>query len=210
MSENDAIPQLQMIWPAHLLDTPPAVELAPGYTIRTYRPGDEDRFYALMDLAGWPGWDAERLHIPLNRILPDGWFMAIHQRSNEIVATAMSIHNGKGRYPFQGVLGWVAGDPAHAGQGLGKSVVAAATARLIRVGYRDISLYTEDFRLSALKIYLSFGYVPLLYTPDMPARWQTICKKVGHLFTPEPWMAAKAAWEAIRRDAGGDAGQAYH
>jgi predicted nucleic acid-binding protein len=38
-------------------------ELCPatGYTIRTYRPGDESRFFQLMDLAGWKGWDDERL-----------------------------------------------------------------------------------------------------------------------------------------------------
>ena len=32
--------QLQMVWPEHLLSAPPAAPLPPGYTLRTYRPGD--------------------------------------------------------------------------------------------------------------------------------------------------------------------------
>lgn len=202
LSINESNSQLQMIWPAHCLNAPPTAELPPGYAMRTYRPGDEPRFYALMELAGWPGWNAEVLQPSLSRILPDGWFMAAHQRSGEIVATAMSLHNYNGVHPFQGVLGWVAGDPAHAGQGLGKAVAAAATARLISAGYHDICLYTEDFRLPALKIYLTLGYVPLLHAPDMLARWQAICAQLGWPHTPDQWMSSKTEWDSIRQLAG--------
>jgi mycothiol synthase len=174
-SYDESRPQLQMVWPEHLLNTPPVVRLADGYSLRTYRPGDEPRFFRLMELAGWPGWDNERLKPSLSRILPDGWFMAVHEASGEIVATAMALHNYSGLQPFQGNLGWLAGDPAHAGYGLGSAVSAAATARLIAAGYRDIRLGTEDFRLAAIRVYLKLGYVPALYRPEMVERWQTIC-----------------------------------
>lgn len=39
--------QLQMVWPAERRDDPPAVYLPPDYTLRTYRRGDEPRFYQL-------------------------------------------------------------------------------------------------------------------------------------------------------------------
>jgi mycothiol synthase len=178
-----------MVWPELLLSAPPAAPLAAGYALRTYRPGDERRFYDIMALAGWPHWDDERLAPCLSRILPEGWFMAVHRESGAIVATAMAVHNYTGRCSFWGDVGWVAGDPAHSGRGLGMAVVAAATARLIEAGYRQIQLHTEDWRLAALKIYLELGYVPSLYTRAMPARWRVVCAQLGWPFTPDEWRA---------------------
>lgn len=47
--------QLRMVWPEHLLDAPPAMELPSGYYLRQYQPGDEPRFFRVMELAGWDG-----------------------------------------------------------------------------------------------------------------------------------------------------------
>jgi len=95
--------QLQMVWPEQLLSTLPRVQLPDGYTIRTYQTGDEARFYEVMALAGWPGWNDEKLQPWLSRILPNGWFMIIEEASEEIVATAMCLHNYKETNPFQGL-----------------------------------------------------------------------------------------------------------
>jgi mycothiol synthase len=180
-----------MVWPEHLLARPPVVHLPAGYTLRTYRPGDEPRFYQVMALAGWPGWDDEKLQSWIARIPPESWFMALHQASGQIVATAMGLHDHSAMHPFGGELGWVAGDPAHAGRGLGMAVCAAVTARLIGAGYRNIHLYTEDWRLAALKIYLKLGYVPFLYTPAMAGRWRAICAQLDWPFAPEQWRSAE-------------------
>ena len=189
MSENESYPQLQMVWPRYLADSPPPVQLPPGYRLRTYRPGDEPRFFEVMELAGWPGWNEETLRPWLARVLPEGWFFAIHEESDMIVATAMGVHSHTDLHPFGGELGWVAADPAHTGQGLGMAVSAAVTARLIGAGYRNIHLYTEHWRLAALKSYLKLGYVPFLYTPEMPALWQTICEQLQWPFEPDAWRA---------------------
>jgi mycothiol synthase len=140
-----------------------------------------------MELAGWPGWNDEKLWPWMARIPPESWFMAVHVESGEIVATAMGLHDHTELHPFGGELGWVAGDPAQAGKGLGMAVSAAVTARLIAAGYRDIHLYTEHWRLAALKTYLKLGYVPFLYTPEMPERWRAICEQLQWPFTPEMW-----------------------
>lgn len=189
MSENDSYTQLQMVWPKQLLNAPPTMRVPHGYALRTYQQGDEPRFYEIMELAGWPEWNDKVLQPWLSRILPDGWFMLIHEKSAEIVATAMCLHNYKETNPFQGELGWLAGDPAHAGKGLGMVVSAAVTARFIDAGYRNIHLYTEDYRLPALKTYLKLGYIPFLSTPEMPERWQAICAQLQWPFTPEMWRS---------------------
>jgi mycothiol synthase len=187
--ENESYTQLQMVWPEYLLDEPPVVQLPCGYTLRTYQRGDEPRFYEIMELAGWPGWNDEKLQPWIARIPPESWFMAVHKASNQIVATAMGLHDHSDLHPFGGELGWVAGDPAHAGKGLGMAVCAAVTARLIEAGYRNIHLYTEHWRLAALKTYLKLGYIPFLYTPEMSERWRVICEQLKWPFTPERWRS---------------------
>jgi mycothiol synthase len=187
LADKDTYTQLQMVWPEHLLTTPPAVQLPPDYTVRTYREGDERRFYEVMDLAGWPGWDDEKLRPWLMRIVPEGWYMVVHTASGEIVATAMALHDHTWSQAFTGEVGWVAGDPAHAGKALGRAVSAAVTARFIEIGYRHIHLYTEDWRLAALKTYLKLGYIPFLYTPEMTKRWHAICTQLAWPFTPARW-----------------------
>ena len=189
MTEPQPKAQLQMMWPERSLDSPPAVRVPDGYDLRTYRPGDEARFYEVMALAGWPGWDDEKLKPYLARTLPEAWFLAIHLASGRIVASAMGIHDHSEVHPFGGELGWVAADPTHSGKGLGAAVCSAVTARLIGAGYRDIHLYTEDWRLPALKTYLKLGYAPFLFAPDMPRRWEAICTQLHWPYTPEAWAA---------------------
>ncbi len=179
-----------MAWPQQRLKDPPDIHLPSGYTLRLYRPGDEARFYEIMALAGWPGWDDKKLHPWLMKILPAGWFMITHAASDEIAATAMCLHNYKGINPFQGELGWLACEPAHTGKGLGLAISAAVTRRLIEAGYNNIRLYTEDYRLPALKTYLKVGYIPVLYLPGMPERWRKICAKLDWPFTPQIWLPA--------------------
>ncbi len=187
LPKDDSSSQLQMVWPKHLRNAPPAVQLPAGYALRTYQPGDQPRFFQLMELAGWPGWKEEMLQPWLPRILPKGWFMVIYEESGEIVTSAMALQSNV--YPSGGELGWLAGDPAHAGKGLGLAVSAAVIARFIEEDLCDIHLYTEDYRLSALRIYLKLGFIPFLSTPGMLARWQTICDQLGWPFTPEAWSS---------------------
>jgi len=184
--------QLQMVWPyARLVDLPQP-RLPPGYSLRMYQPGDEPAFYRIMAASGWPGWDDQQLEPWLWRILPDSWYMVIHTASGQIIASAMALHSAEPRHPFGAELAWVCSDPAHRGRGLGLAVVAASTRRMIAAGYRNIHLYSEDFRLPALKTYLKLGYMPLLYSPDMPARWQAICDQLTWPYQPEQWETARS------------------
>ncbi len=187
MSKEQHDLQLQMAWPVYLLHTPPAVRLCPGYLMRTYQPGDEDPFLNLMKMAGWNDWDKQRLDPWFQRLLPGGWYVAIHEMSGQMVASCMALRSEA--YSSGGELGWLAGAPTHSGKGLGLSVSAAVTARFIEEGYRIIHLYSEDYRLPALKIYLRLGYVPLLNTKAMSDRWKVICNRLRWPFTPEKWKS---------------------
>jgi mycothiol synthase len=160
------------------------------YSLRTYRPGDESAYYSLMERVEFGVWNEERLRPWVARIPPECWFMVLDEQSGVIAATAMGLHDHSDQHPFGGELGWVATDPAHSRKGLGSVVSIAVTTRLIQAGYRNIHLYTEDFRLPALQLYLKLGYLPFLYAPDMLDRWRRVCEQVDRPFTPQAWPSA--------------------
>jgi mycothiol synthase len=187
MRENAPYHQLRMILPQHLLNSPPQIQLPVGYSLRTYLPGDATRFFEVMSIAGWQGWNDEKLKPGVARILPDGWFMIVDDASNQIVATAMALRDMSEFGSPGGELGWLASDLAHSGKGLGLAVSAAVTARFIREGYRHIHLYTEHWRLTALKTYFKLGYVPFLDLPEMKERWRVICEQLHWQYAPEQW-----------------------
>lgn len=184
---NDKPLQLQMVWPADRLDSPPSVNVPAGYTLRTHQPGDENEFYKVMDLAGFKNWDDDTLRPWLKKMLPKGWFLIVHDASDEIVATAMATHNPTDMHPFGSELGWVAGHPEHTGKGLGMAVCAAVVRRQLQAGYENIYLLTDDPRLPAITVYLRLGWVPFLYAPDMEERWQAVCEQLNWPFTPHEW-----------------------
>ncbi|MDD4889464.1 MAG: GNAT family N-acetyltransferase [Phycisphaerae bacterium] len=175
-----ALGQLNMVWPEDRLDRPPAVRLPAGYAMRQYQPGDEAGYVDLMHKVQLGGpWDHAKIEQWQSHILPGGFFVVVHQPTGKLVATSMATHRPRPLHPGGGEVGWIAADPDHKGKGLGVAVTAAAVSRLIAAGYRRIYLLTDDFRMPAVKAYLNVGLVPLMYSDDMPGRWQTLCKELG-------------------------------
>ncbi|MEK6221360.1 MAG: GNAT family N-acetyltransferase, partial [Chloroflexota bacterium] len=160
--------------------------LPPEYTLRTFQKGDEAPFYNLMALAGWTDWNADRLAPWLPRIPGDGWFMVTHIPTNLIVATAMALASEA--YEHGGEIGWVAAHPDHKGHGLGKAVCSAVTRKLIEEGYRTIHLYTEHWRLPALHIYLSLGFIPYITSTASQELWQEVCSQLSIPYAKQIWQ----------------------
>jgi mycothiol synthase len=183
-----AQPQLEMIWPPGKRLQQPPMEI--DYSLRTYKPGDEEAFLRLLELAGCPRWKPAELRKWFDRILPEGLFFAVHRPSGKLAATAMATHNPRPRHPDGGELAWVAADPAHRGRRLGEAVSAAVLVRFHHAGYRRIYLLTDDNRLAAIKIYLKLGFAPYLFQPDMASRWRQVCKLLNWPFTPARWERA--------------------
>lgn len=172
-------PLLEMIWPDGAPE--PAVAIPPEYRLRQWRPDDHDAYQALLAAAEMgvcpvSYWEA--------RWLPDGFFVVEHELTGELAAACFASHQPAARHPSGGNFGWLATSPRHAGKGLGRVVSAAVTARLIRGGYRRIYLETHDHRLPALHIYLSMGWLPLLYLPEMEGRWKAVYDQLGRSFEP--------------------------
>ncbi|MCA1595040.1 MAG: GNAT family N-acetyltransferase [Chloroflexi bacterium] len=167
-------PQLRMTLGRDRLESPPPVNIPEGYALRTYRETDEAGYVALMARAGFAGWNRDRIAAMMQRVVPDGFSVIEHLSSGKLVATAMAVHSPHDLHPSGGEMGWVAADPNHSGRGLGLAVCAAVTGRLLRGGYRNIYLLTDDWRLPAISIYLRLGYEPLLFCEGMQQRWEAV------------------------------------
>ncbi|MCL2517191.1 MAG: GNAT family N-acetyltransferase [Oscillospiraceae bacterium] len=73
-----------------------------------------------------------------------------------------------------GRLHMVAVKAEYKGKGLGRLVCTAACEYLYSAGVSEISLATDDFRVPAVSLYLSMGFIPHLYEDDMPQRWENL------------------------------------
>jgi len=189
--EQVLIEELQMVWPRARLRTPPTWVVPEGYSIRTYQQGDELDFFALMERSGFPGWNMHEFQLWLRKILPRGFFFAVDRCSARIVATAMACHNPAPLHPFGATLSCVAVDPNHRGKGLGYVVSAIVTDRLLRAGYSEIYMQTDDWRIAAIRTYLKLGWITFLFGEDMSGRWEAVCRTLGWPYTPEIWSADK-------------------
>jgi mycothiol synthase len=50
---------------------------------------------------------------------------------------------------------------------------------LIEKSYASVVLYTDDWRLPAIGLYLSMGFEPRMDREDMPGRWERIRAKLA-------------------------------
>jgi mycothiol synthase len=189
-------PQLQMVHETlgdeNSLPPLPAV---PGFTLRTFQPGDEEGWCACF--AQWTrpgrtyaesGWTPEKLHgedgwFSLNRDgrieTPGNLFLVVCDADQSICTTACCWTTNS--HPAgMGELGWVASTDRHRGKGLGNLVTLAVLHRLKQLGKSRARLNTDDWRVPAIKAYLTMGFTPSLEIHDsMPARWEAIHKLIG-------------------------------
>ncbi len=166
--------QLEMVRPSTArVEVPPVPE---GYLLRQFRAGDEAEYDNLFHLAFA---DEGRFPQMLEGVLEGGFYVIEHLATGHLVASGQAWRGSTmPRHPDAGQMGWLVTDPSHAGKGLGTIAAASATNRLATVGYQRPCLGTEDFRITAISIYLKLGWVPYIYREDLVPR------SARHLHSP--------------------------
>ena len=158
----------------HVTIVPAAVVPPSGYEIRTWQPGDNEQWVALLEATGTFGkWSSERLAAETVGLIRDAQFFAVHG-ATIVAATGLVSRLLAGRPALE--VAWVARHPAHRGHELGRSLlVRALRAAEEMPGSRPIYLYTDDHRLTAIDLYLDVGFVPdLTRHRSYPARWEEV------------------------------------
>ncbi len=171
----------------------PDVPLPDGYVMRSYQTGDESSWAQTLQLCGFEDWNeaevlaylehAERLEgsrvVDYEGRVVAGTFASrnIHDASENIV------HEDTGTPREEGLLDFVVTHPDHRGKKLARATCTEVAKFFIYLGRQSVSLFTDDWRLPAIHVYLSLGFKPVMNRNDMPGRWSAVYDKLkeqGH------------------------------
>jgi GNAT superfamily N-acetyltransferase len=185
------------------LDDVPEFALPAGFSLRWYQPGDEahwrriqcaaDRFNRITPelFQRQFGWAAARGTPPAaagearrrrKAALRDLGERQCYLRSpaGEVIGTGTAWFNDDFEGGRWGRVHWLALLPEFQGRGLGRALLAAVCRRLRDLGHERAYLTTSTARLPALKLYLKFGFAPLIRTAREAAVWRDVLAAVRH------------------------------
>jgi ribosomal protein S18 acetylase RimI-like enzyme len=178
---SDDSDSLYLVWPDGL--RPPAVDVPPGYALRTSRLEGRDRD-AVVDLLSEANWTVaeDRVDALRDRVLPNGSFVAVERATNAVVGTCSAVHNpdaGDHHFPFGGEVAALVVAPDHRREGLGRALTAATTRRLLDAGYDSVRVAVDAEETTALSLCLSAGYTPCLVSETGLGRWRDVFDALG-------------------------------
>jgi ribosomal protein S18 acetylase RimI-like enzyme len=160
------------------LDRVPDVQLADGYHLRTFRPGDEagmGRLYEMGELGQTTADQVRGFMLDHPCYRPERIFVVEHD--GELVGTAAAWAPPED--PGVGYLHMISVSPEHRGQRIGLALTAACIRYSHQEGFKVQRLSTDDSRESAIRLYHGLGYYPTFTHESHPGRWKAVAEKMG-------------------------------
>jgi mycothiol synthase len=155
----------------------PELVIPDGYGLRTYLPGDEAAWAAIMN-TGIGEWTADSCIEKLTsqpQFLPEGLFFATFEDLPVGSACAWRASADEER---SGYLHMVCVLPEHRGKQLGYLVTLAVLRFFRDHGFAEVVLTTDDWRIAAIKAYLRLGFEPCYPDDSHRERWRLIMEKI--------------------------------
>jgi len=153
------------------LDNVADVVLPEGYTIRTYKDGEEDKWISVINMTFTDGWNRDQFRREmLNPVEYKGDNIFFAEFNGEVIGTICAwvlIDNELG---WQHMMGVMCG---HNGKGIGYALGLTALHYFKDHGFKRVNAVTYPDRLSAIKVYLSIGFVPMYQESDQ-AVWSKV------------------------------------
>lgn len=184
--------QLCMVIEAAGVRDLPDVSAPAGYALRAYQEGDGVTLAGTLRAAGFADWDVDRVLGYLEDADRRAGSAVVEFERSIVASTFASrvsndsvspVTSEPGNPRWEGLLDYVATHPSHQGLGLGRATCTAVSRYLVDQGCETVSLWTDDWRLPAIHLYLSLGYRPVMIRGDMPERWEMVIselEKHGH------------------------------
>ena len=171
------LPQLRMRFDG--FDSLAPVELPSGYGMTTLREAGVDAWMDALNSTGQLGdWDVDRAGDWLTgerSAISEGTFIVTFD--GRPAATCCTIPPTSTERRAE--LGWLSVSPEHQGRRLGSQVCLAVLHFARRMGYAEIYLNSDDWRLPAVKTYLALGFEPEMAHESHPRRWAAVYEKLG-------------------------------
>ena len=157
------------------LDNIPEFTVPVGFSLRWYRRGDERHWFGIHVVADVQNQITRELFQREfgtdERLLTERQCYLLDAGGNPIgTGTAWFDDDFVGTRV--GRVHWVAVVPEHQGRGLAKPLMTEVCRRLSELGHTRAYLSTSTARLRAIRLYLRFGFVPLIRNEMEAALWQ--------------------------------------
>ena len=151
-------------------------EFAPpaGFSLRWYQPGDERHWFRIHLAADWESDITPELFG--QRFGADAAVLAQRQcylleAQGNAVGTATAWFDDNFEAARYGRVHYVAVVPERQGRGLGRSLMTVVCRRLRELGHERAYLATSSVRIRAIRLYLGFGFQPLIRDPEERDLW---------------------------------------
>jgi ribosomal protein S18 acetylase RimI-like enzyme len=159
------------------LEQIPEFELPDGFSLRQYRPGDEENWLRIHLVADrlqpiTPELYVREFGSDRARLSERQYFLLAPNGQAIGTATAWFKDNFEGRR--FGRVHWVAIVPEYQGRGLAKPLMSTICRRLQELGHDCAYLTTSTARLPAINLYRRFGFEPLIRTPEEADIWKRL------------------------------------
>lgn len=152
----------------------PETVLPDGITLHTHADGNEKEWENLIENSFGSHFDFANSLTNRKGYKPEHVFYL--SRDGIDVATASAIE--KQEFPNEGWLHMVGVHTSARGLGLSKPIVTAALDSFAKRGFKSVMLSTDDFRIPAIKTYLSLGFHPVLSHESHASRWDEVMSKI--------------------------------
>ncbi len=161
------------------LEDIPQFALPEGFSLRWFQPGDEkvwrkiqaaaDKFIEITaELFAQQFGNDEALLSQRQCYLLDA--------HGNPIGTTTAWFNDNFEGARVGRVHWVAILPEHQGKGLSKPLMLAVCRRLKELGHTRTYLSTSSARIPAIKLYLQFGFTPLIHSENDAEIWRELEK----------------------------------
>ena len=162
------------------IDDIPELVVPEGFEIRDFTPNDASQYLALRPMSGFSEWDEAKLQTYLSESARR--ILLLVDKANGKIAQAASAESFMEE--GQGQFGWLMSNPEYRGMGLGRPISIATMQALKDEGFRRCSIFTDEFRVPAVRIYLKLGWHPVYYAEDMEGRWKVVGESLKMNFIP--------------------------
>jgi GNAT superfamily N-acetyltransferase len=163
------------------LDGLTAVEPARPYSLRMYEEGDAEAFddiWVESDQCGHaePGLFEREFGADVASVGERMVFLLDGEGAP--VGTATAWYRDVEGDGLWGLVHWVAIKPEHQGGGLSKALLARVLIRLRDLGHDRARLVTQTVRIPAIRLYLAFGFEPLIANDEEREKWRPVFEAV--------------------------------
>ncbi|MCL2057806.1 MAG: GNAT family N-acetyltransferase [Oscillospiraceae bacterium] len=155
----------------------PGPNVQSGLVLRVIRQDEKGKWEELCSKAFNAAQSYQSIIVEKTGYVEDGVFVIAD--GDRLVATGTAICDHAHPEGF-GYVHMIAADSDYAGRKLGFEITAAVLRRLRDDGFATAELTTDDFRLPAIKVYRSLGFIPdLTVDGTMRGRWEAIYEIFG-------------------------------